>query len=66
MRWLLWTPHIIEAADGTTKEQLITELTNQGLIHGAADMFTLVALDEQQEQVQISDLENAANENENK
>lgn len=41
MRWLLWTPQILETADDVSREQLVQELIARKVIHGAADAFEL-------------------------
>ena len=41
MRWVLWTPQILETADDVSREQLVQELITHKVIHGAADAFEL-------------------------
>ena len=45
-RWVLWTPQILETADGVSKEQLIAQLVAQKIIRGAADAFELYPVQE--------------------
>ena len=40
-RWMLWTPQILETADGVSREQLVEQLVAQKVLHGAADAFYL-------------------------
>ena len=46
MRWVLWTPQIIETADDVSREQLVEQLVAQKVIHGAADAFELYPVQE--------------------
>ena len=46
MRWILWTPQIIETTDGRSREQVIQDLIREKVIHGAADAFELYPVQE--------------------
>ena len=46
MRWILWTPQILETADDVSKEQLVERLVALKIIHGAADAFELYPVEE--------------------
>ena len=41
MRWILWTPQIIETTDGRSREQVVQDLIREKVIRGAADVFYL-------------------------
>lgn len=47
MRWILWTPQILETADEISKEQMIKRLIDLKVIRGAADTFILEPITEQ-------------------
>ena len=46
MRWILWTPQIIETTDGRSREQVVQDLIREKVIHGAADAFELYPVQE--------------------
>ena len=46
MKWVLWTPQILETADDVSREQLVAELMARKVLRGAADAFELYPAEE--------------------